>query len=107
MKKNTLKIMIVLFFANLVTFNANGLDFRFLGSAVIEFKNETNQAITVIMNNVESHPIEAESLVTFSQAKIGDAPVFYVKNAKGAVLFARQVSMVGAKATFTWDGSKF
>lgn len=106
MKKNILIGMIA--FLTLVVFNVEGTDFRFYGRAIIDFRNETDQAITVVMNNNnESHPISAHSQVTFTQANIGDAPTFHVKDSIGAALFSRNVGMLGAKTSFVWEGSKF
>jgi hypothetical protein len=84
------------------------LIFRFYGIAVVDFHNDTDQAITVIMNNhSESYPIAAHSQATFMKANIGDAPTFHIKDSTGTDLFSRNVGMVGAKTTFKWDGSKF
>jgi hypothetical protein len=106
--KRVILISILAFFSSIIMFNAEGTDFRFYGIAVLEFRNETDQAITVVMNNQrESYPIAAHSQATFLKANIGDAPTFHVYDSKGTNLFSRNVGMVGAKTTFKWDGSKF
>lgn len=105
--KKIILISIIAFFTSFAMFSAEGLDFRFVGKAVVDFRNDSDQAITVIMNNVESFTIEAHGQVTFTKANIGDAPGFFIKDSKGGVIFAKQVGMLGAKATFGWNGSKF
>jgi hypothetical protein len=97
----------IAFFTTFAMFTAEGTNFRFIGKAVVDFRNDSDQAITVIMNNNESFTIEAHGQVTFTKANIGDTPSFYIKDSKGTVIFAKQVEMLGAKATFGWNGSKF
>ncbi len=106
--KKMILISIVAFLGALVVFNSEGTDFRFIGSALVDFRNETDQAITVIMNNnIEVHSVAAHDQVTFTKVNIGDAPIFHVKDPAGTNLFSRKIGMVGAKASFVWDGNKF
>jgi hypothetical protein len=101
-------VSMIIFLTAIVTFSAEGLDFRFSGKAVVDFHNKTGLGITVILNNnSESHPIAAHSQASFTTANIGDTPIFHVKNLSGVLVFSGQVGMLGAKTTFEWDGSKF
>ncbi|TAN67961.1 MAG: hypothetical protein EPN17_10120 [Methylobacter sp.] len=106
--KKMILISMVAFLGALIVFNTEGTDFRFIGSALIDFRNETDQAITVIMNNnIEVHSVAAHDQATFTKANIGDAPIFHVKDSTGTALFSRHIDMVGAKASLVWDGNKF
>ncbi len=102
------KIILLVFLTIIATSPAKALDFRFQGKAVVDFRNGSEQPITVIMNNnIESHPIASHSQATFNNANIGDRPIFHIKNWSGVVIFSGQVRMLGAKATFEWDGHTF
>jgi hypothetical protein len=106
--KKTVLIGMLAVLGVLVMFNSEAADFRFIGRAVVDFRNETDQAITVVLNNnSEVHPIAAHEQTTFTGVNMGESPVFHVQDSVGTDLFSRRVGMVGAKASFVWDGNKF
>ncbi|WP_417911361.1 hypothetical protein [Candidatus Electronema sp. PJ] len=76
--------------------------------ASIDFRNETNSSIIVVMDSDrESHTIAPHGQATFGQANVADAPTFYVKNESGVVIYSRRVGPIGAKGSYGWNGSTF
>ena len=76
----------------------------------IDFRNETDKAILVVMDaDREQHTIAPGGQATFGKANVGDVPTFYVKKpGSKEVIFSRRLDgPIGAKASFGWNGSKF
>lgn len=78
--------------------------------ARIDFRNETNKPIRVVMDsNREVHEIAAGGQATFSEANLGDAPTFRIyEPSSGLELFARSVAMrTTPHSSFGWNGRSF
>lgn len=76
--------------------------------ATIDFRNETDQEITVTMDgNRESHKIAPHGSTTFSKANVGDMPTFRVINSAGVELFGRKINPVVIKSSLGWNGNGF
>lgn len=117
MKKTLLIITAMLFSSSIAVAES---DFERIGrevvkavgqvaSATVDFRNETDKDITVSMDSDrEVHAIAAHGQATFGQAKVGEAPTFYVKRpSDGVVLYSRKVGNLGAASSLGWNGSTF
>ncbi len=80
-----------------------------LTKASIDFRNETDSPIRVDMdNNRESHEIAPHGQGTFSEAHVGDAPTFRVKNADGQDAYSRRVNPISTPhSSLGWNGTTF
>ena len=67
-----------------------------LTKASIDFRNETDSPIRVVMdNNREVHDIDPHGQATFSEAHLTDAPTFRVVNAaNGQDIFSRKINPI-------------
>jgi hypothetical protein len=76
--------------------------------ASIEFRNETDSAIVVVLdNNRERKEIAPRGQAAFGNANVGDQPTLHVLNAAGQEVFARRIGTIGVFSNLGWNGGSF
>lgn len=84
--------------------------FKGMTKISIDFRNETDKPIHVVMDNDrEKHDIAPHGQATFSEAHIMDAPTFRViDQTTNLDVFSRRINAITtAHASLGWNGTEF